>query len=125
MENEKPVFGPEPKPRIYKTNIKKIAQYVSKRVNDFGYNVYISFSNKSHSRYLEVTPHKNRKIVVRISDHPAEKTNRWRYNFDIHTTEPRPGSLDYIEFLDTFKQVVGIKRPKAVDIELGEVPGKE
>jgi len=108
MMNSK-LFEPEQRPRILKTNIAKITKYVSDIIIEFGYDVFISFSNKSSSRYLEVRFSKERKIVIRIADHPADKKNRWRYKFDIRTSEPRKGSVDYIEFLDAFKQIVGNK----------------
>jgi len=103
------LFEPESRPRILKTNIAKITKYVSDRIIEYGYDVFISFSNKSSSRYLEVRFSKERKIVIRIADHPADKANRWRCQFDIHTSEPRKDSVDYIEFLDAFKQIVGKK----------------
>ena len=97
-------FRPEPRPRLMKTNISKIMKYVSDRIASLGYNVYISFSKKSSSRYLGVRLSKERKIIIRIADHPAERRH---FKFDIHTSEPRPGSVDYLEFLDIFKQIVG------------------
>ena len=121
----KPVFQPEPRPRVLKTNINKITQHVAKRITAYGYDVYISYSDKSRSRYLAIKLSEDYKTIVRISDHPADKTNRWRYRFDIHTTARRGGSVDYIEFLDAFKTIVGEKRPAAENIEPGSSPGKE
>jgi len=103
-------FSPEPRPRILKTNICKIAQYVTKRITDYGYDVFFSFSHKSSSRYLEVKLSDSRKIIVRIADHPANKNSRGLFQFDIHTKERRNGSLDYIEFIDVFKQIIGERR---------------
>ena len=108
--NDKPVFQPETRPRVLKKNINKITQYVGERIVDFGYNVFLSYSHKSRSRYLEVVLAENSKFIVRISDHPADKYNRWGYKFDIHTTAPRRGSVDYIQFLDAFKQIIGQNR---------------
>jgi hypothetical protein len=51
-----------------------------------------------------------KKIIVRISDHPASRTNRWRYKFDIFTEKRRKGSVDYIEFLDALKTIIGNRR---------------
>jgi hypothetical protein len=113
----KAVFQPELRPRIMKTNLAKICKHVTDRITELGYNVYISFSNKSKSRYLEVRLSDERKIIARIADHPADKNNRWRYKFDIRTSDMRPGSVDYIEFLDAFKQIVGDKRQKVVIIK--------
>jgi len=104
------LFHPEPRPTRIKTNINKITQYVAKRVTALGYNVYVSYSNKSRSRYLEIVLSREEKVIVRISDHVADKKNRWRFRFDIHTTERRRWSVDYIEFLDAFKQIVENKR---------------
>ena len=122
---KKPVFQPETRPRVLKTNINKITQYVTKQITAYGYGGYISYSDKSRSRYLEIKLSEKRKIVVRISDHHADKANRWRFKFDVHTSERRPGSLDYVEFLDAFKTIVGEKRPLAENIEPGSSPGKE
>lgn len=122
--NNTVVFKPEPQPRILKTNIKKITQHISRRITEIGYNVYISFSKKSESRYLEVRLSANRKINIRISDHIAGKGCHW-HQFDIHTTTQRKGSMNYIEFLDTFKQIIGIKRSKTKKITPGEIQGKE
>ena len=107
--NDKTIFQPEQRPRILKTNINKITQHVSKRITEIGYNVYLSYSYKSRSRYLEIRLAEERKVIVRISDHPADKANRWRYKFDVHISERRKGSIDYIEFLDAFKQIAGGK----------------
>jgi hypothetical protein len=54
---------------------------------------------------------KEKKIFVRISDHPASQITRWRYKFDIHTEKKRRGSVDYLEFLDALKIILGEKRP--------------
>jgi len=59
---------------------------------------------------LEVKLSDRRKITVRIADHSASKSNLGRFQFDIHTIERRYGSLDYIEFIDVFKQIVGKRR---------------
>lgn len=125
MNNEKPVFQPEPRPRRLKTNTNKIAQHVAKRITELGFGVYISCSTKSKSRYLEIILSDGRTIIVRISDHPSGKANRWRHRYDIHSAEWRRGSMDYIEFLDTFKQIIGYVRPEAVNIQPGSPQGKE
>ena len=96
----------EPRPRVLKTNINKVTQHVAKRIAEFGYNVFISYSNKSESRYLEIEFSENNRVIVRISDHPADKTN-WKFKFDIHVLNNRRGSIDYIEFLNSFRQIAG------------------
>ena len=118
-------FRPELRPRTLKTNINKITQHLTKRIAEIGYDVYISYSQKSRSRYLEIILSEKRKVIARISDHPAERANRWRYKFDIFTSARRRGSVDYIEFLDAFKQVVGEKWPLAAKIDQGNSPCKE
>jgi hypothetical protein len=119
------VFQPEPRPRVLKTNIKNIAKYITQRINDLGFDVYISCSSKSKSRYLEFYLRKGYKKIVRISDHPASRDNRWKYAFDIHTTQRRHGSIDYIEFLDALKLIIGTKRQKAVSNNPDDNSGKE
>jgi hypothetical protein len=81
MKTKTAAFQPETRPRIIKTNINKITQYVVKRITEIGYNVYISYSSRSCSRYLEIKLSEERKIIVRISDHQADKANRWRFKF--------------------------------------------
>ena len=107
------LFQPEPRPRIMKTNIKSITKHVTNRIVEIGFDVSVSCSNKSKSRYLEIHLRPDYKIIVRVSDHPAEHATRWRYKFDIYATIRRRDSVDYIEFLDAFKQIVGGKRPLA------------
>ena len=116
----KPVFTPEQRPRVLKTNINKITRHVAKRITEIGYNVYISHSKKSKSRYLEIKLSEERRIIVRISDHIADRANRWRHQFDIHTSTLRSGSLDYIEFIDAFKQIVGVKQTSDANIDQGK-----
>lgn len=123
--NNNSVLQLEPRPRIMKTNINKITRHVSKRITEIGYDVFISYSNKSQSRYLEIMVSEAHKIVIRISDHPAEKKNRWRYRFDIYTNAFRPGAINYIEFFDAIKLIIGSKRQKTAENISGEVPEKE
>jgi hypothetical protein len=104
-------FQPEPRPRMLKTNISRITKYVTGRIAAMGFDVYVSYSGRSKSRYLDIMLSNGKKIVVRISDHPADCMKRWRCNFDIHTAIRRRGSVDYAEFLDAFKQIVGESRP--------------
>jgi len=118
--NDKSVFQPEQRPRVMKTNIKNITKYLVKRITDLGLDVYISCSNKSKSRYLDFYLRRGCKRTVRISDHPVDKANRSKYAFDIHTTQRRRGSVDYIEFLDALNLIIGNKRQKAVNDKPGE-----
>jgi hypothetical protein len=39
-----------------------------------------------------------------------ERWSRWKYQFDIHTERRRRGSVDYIEFIDALKTIIGEKR---------------
>ena len=103
---EKAEFQTKPKPAKIKTNIKAITSYLIERITSLGFNIYISFSGVSKSRYLEIMLSKNKKIFVRISDHPAESTRRRLYTFDIYTDEWRSGAVNYIVFFDTFRNIV-------------------
>jgi len=107
LMKENTVFKPEQRPRIMKTNIKNITKYVATRITEIGFNVGISCSNKSKSRYLEVYLRDDHKILIRIADHPCDRRSRWRYRFDVHTVKPRTGSIDYIQLLDAIKSIAG------------------
>jgi hypothetical protein len=110
MTEEKPAFVPEPRPRILKTNIKNITKHVTRRIAELGLDVVISYSNKSKSRYLEIYLREDCIRLVRISNHPANKQNRWKYAFDIHVSKRRYGSIDYIEFIDALKSIIGVNQ---------------
>jgi len=103
---EKTVLQTKPKPVVTKTAIKAIAKYLIERITSLGFDIYISFSKVSKSRYLEIMLSKNKKIIVRISDHPADSTRRPLYTFDIYTDVWRPGAVDYRVFLKTFRRIM-------------------
>jgi hypothetical protein len=90
-----------------------------------GFDVYVSYSSRSKSRYLDVMLSNEKKIIVRISDHPASRINRRKYKFDIHTEKRRRESLDYIEFLDAIKIILGEKRPCPPNNNFRKDPGQE
>jgi hypothetical protein len=102
-------FEPERRPRLLKTNIVRITKHVTKRITEIGLDVFVTYSATSKSRYLRVPIRKNN-IIVRISDHPMERWSRWKYQFDIHTERRRRGSVDYIEFIDALKTIIGERR---------------
>jgi len=102
-----------------KTNIKNITDYLVKQMADFGIEANVSCSKKSKSRYLEFSLRKGCKRIVRVSDHPAERVNRRKYAFDIHSRERRSGSVDYIEFIEAMKLIIGGKQPAAKRVNYG------
>ena len=103
---EKAVSTTKPKHTVIKTGIKAITDYLIGRITSLGYDIYISYSGVSRSRYMEIMLSKSKKIFVRISDHPAESTRRRLCTFDIYTDEWRPGSVSYFVFLKTFRTIM-------------------
>ena len=96
----------KPKPAIIKMGIKDITGYLIKRITSLGFDIYISYSGVSKSRYMEIMLSKSKKIFVRISDHPAESTRRRLCTFDIYTDEWRHGAVSYIVFFKTFRTII-------------------
>jgi hypothetical protein len=97
-------FQPEKRPQTLKTNISKITRYVNERITQFGFDVFINYSRRSMSRYLDVVINPHLRLHVRIADHPAGRWRRRAYDFDIHTNTPRVGSVDYIEFIEIVRK---------------------
>ena len=87
--------------RKHITGIKRITDHVISKITAQGLDVYVSRSSHSKSRYVEVCLPK-KKIIIRISDHPADRLLRWRYRFDIYTGKPRPGAICYTQFDELF-----------------------
>ena len=85
-----------------RTNIKQITRYVSRKIAEWRFDVYITLSHTSRSRYLEFTVGKWRSFIVRISDHP---TVRYReYDYDVYTDRPRRGAIDYLTLINLIEK---------------------
>jgi hypothetical protein len=90
-----------------KTNIRRITNYLIKAITGMGFDIWISFSKHSKSRYLEVYTGL-RMYIVRISDHPLYIQGR--YDYDIYTNRPRRGAKDYVAFLELFRERIKADR---------------
>ena len=103
---KKAVLNKRSKSAMIKMDIEMITKYIIERITTLGFDIYISFSEISKSCYLEIMLSKSKKIIVRISDHPARSTIRWRYTFDIYTHVQRSGAVNYRAFLKTFRRIM-------------------
>jgi hypothetical protein len=77
-----------------RTNVKRITKYIIDKITDMGFDVYITFSHTSKSRYLEFHVGNWRSFIIRISDHPTFR--QWKYDYDVFTEKPRRGSVNYL-----------------------------
>ena len=105
MDEKKPCQV-KPKQFPLKTEIKTITKILIRRITALGYDIYISYSDVSKSRYLEIMLPEHEKILVRISDHPTDYTKRGMLAFDIYTKKPRSGAVNYLYFFHRFKYIM-------------------
>jgi hypothetical protein len=70
-----------------------------------GFDIYVTYSKHSKSRYFDIPVTEENRIQVRLSDHPTNKQRRYRYNFDIYTIKTREGAMNYLDFLDAFEEM--------------------
>ena len=89
-----------------RTQIKNITAYIANEIANLGFNIFIGTSNVSKSRYLDIELKNDKKITVRISDHPVNPEKRWQINYDIYNYRKRGGAINYYEFLQMFKKKV-------------------
>jgi hypothetical protein len=90
----------DPLQPLLKTSIRSITRHLIGVITRMGFDVWISFSKYSKSRYLEVWT-RGRRYVIRISDHPLFKG---RFDYDVYTDRRRFGASNYMEFLNSFKK---------------------
>jgi hypothetical protein len=100
-----PAQRKHPQPPL-KTNIRKITGTITGTITAMGFDIWVSFSKHSKSRYLEV--HTRPKIyVIRISDHPLFKGH---FDYDVYTDRRRYGASNYVEFLNLFREQIKADR---------------
>jgi hypothetical protein len=80
-----------------RTNIRRITRYITGKITGWGFDVYITLSRTSRSRYLEFTAGKWRSFTIRVSDHPTGRY--WKYDYDVYTDRPRRGAIDYLTLI--------------------------
>jgi hypothetical protein len=76
-------------------SLKAIYRILSRKITSWGFNVYVTDSRRTRSRYLDVPLPGGRKIIIRLSDHPSK--TQWRFDYDVYTDEPRRNALNYVE----------------------------
>lgn len=104
---------PKPQAVTLRTNIKRITSSIIGKIIDMGFNVYVTYSHTSKSRYLEFKPGKGKRyVLIRVSDHPSKRP--WKFNFDVFTDKARSGALNYRELNRTLEIKYGNKKRKNV-----------
>jgi hypothetical protein len=91
-----------PSPQKYHTNIRSITEFLIDNITNMGLDVFVSFSRRSSSRYLEINTER-KEYIIRIADHPF---SRGHFDFDIFVERPRRGSTHYLVFIDQFTKIV-------------------
>jgi hypothetical protein len=85
-----------------RTNIKRITKYITDKITGWGFDVYISPSRTTRSRYLEFSIGNRQSFIIRISDHPTGKY--WKYDYDVYTNQPRRDAINYLTLINIFEQ---------------------
>jgi hypothetical protein len=85
-----------------RTNIKRITRYFTDKITGWGFDVYITMSRSSKSRYLEFNVGRRRGFIIRISDHPT--CRYWKYDYDVYTNRPRRAAVNYVELIKLLEQ---------------------
>jgi hypothetical protein len=85
-----------------RSNIKQITRYITDKITGWGFNIYVTLSHTSRSRYLEFYVGKRQSFIIRISDHPAGRN--WKYDFDIYTNQSRRSAINYLDLIDILER---------------------
>jgi hypothetical protein len=85
-----------------RTNIKRITRYITDKITGWGFNVYVTLSRTSRSRYLEFSAEERQSFIIRISDHPT--VWRWKYDYDVYTNRPRRNAINYLALINMLEQ---------------------
>jgi hypothetical protein len=89
-----------------RTNMRRIAQAITQKITGWGFDVYVSYSGRTKSRYFEFRLPEQRRIIIRLSDHTSRRW--WRYDYDVYADERRKWAMNYEELL------------KALEVRLGQ-----
>lgn len=77
-------------------NLKKIYRVLSKSIVSWGFDVYVTDSVRTRSRYMTIkTGHGV--VKIRLSDHPPGRF--CNVDYDVYTGKPRRKALDYKELM--------------------------
>jgi hypothetical protein len=83
--------------RQTRTNIRRTARAITQKITGWGFDVYISYSHSTKSRYFKFKLRDRRRIEIRLSDHPSVR--RWKYDYDVYTDQPRQDAIDYLTLI--------------------------
>jgi hypothetical protein len=82
--------------------LKRIYRIVTRKIFTWGYNIYVTDSLQTRSRYLKVLGKK--KIIIRLSDHPSRKP--WGYDFDVYTGNPRRNAITHEQLIEKLEPIL-------------------
>jgi hypothetical protein len=85
-----------------RTNIKRITRYITDKITGWGFNVYVTPSRTSRSRYLEFGIGNRQSFIIRISDHPTSRY--WKYDYDVYTNRPRRDAINYLVIINILER---------------------
>ena len=90
-------------------NLKRIYRILSQKIMSWGYNIYVSDSVRTRSRYLIVTTRQGL-LKIRLSDHYPKRSSD--IDYDVYTGQPRKKALEYRELIAILEKRFGIKKNK-------------
>jgi hypothetical protein len=96
--------------RQIRTNIWRIAKAITRKITGWGFDVYISYSGRTKSRYFEFKLRDNRRIKIRLSDHPSIRW--WKYDYDVYTEKTREYAMNYEELLKVLEMRTKLERQR-------------
>jgi len=76
--------------------IRKLQKAVLRRITGWGFNVWVSYSKRTRSRYLEFRIARH-EVRIRLSDHISRKIQS--FDYDIWVNSPRPNAFSYREWV--------------------------
>ena len=77
--------------------IRKLQKAVLRRITGWGFNVWVSYSKRTRSRYLEFRIARH-EVRIRLSDHTSRKIQS--FDYDIWVNSPRPNAFSYWEWVN-------------------------
>ena len=86
-----------------RNQIRGIHKAIINEIQEYGYDVWVSYAHKTKSRYFEFFIDRH-KITIRLSDHPSR--NACEYNYDIYVDNPRPGAMSFTELMIDLEKLV-------------------
>jgi hypothetical protein len=98
---KKPTIPKRENDRI-RLNLRRATKQLINAISGWGYDVYVSYSGRTKSRYLQFKVSKNEFIKIRLSDHPSKR--QWRYAYDVYTERQRKNALTVKEAIEKLER---------------------